>query len=236
MRAICAGQGEIGKAVKEVFGEYHDIFPYDTKGGYDLPKGHYDILLVCFPWQENFVEIVNAYRNLHHIKATIIFSTVPIGTTRQIPDAVHAPIEGVHPKLAESVDKWNFTVGGINEIAEMFFLYAKKSTTVAKYPEATEIAKLASTTLYGVNIEFARYINEICKKNNVPYDVINGYNECYNALYEDLGMPQYSRYILKPPEGKKGGHCINNNSKILQSQYPSVFNEIVLSDEVTNNE
>ena len=90
-KCILSGMGEIGSAVKEVFGEYHDIYPYDTKGGYDLPKGHFDILLVCFPWQENFVEIVNAYRNLHHIKATIIFSTVPIGTTRQIPDAVHCP-------------------------------------------------------------------------------------------------------------------------------------------------
>ena len=236
MKCILAGMGEIGKAVKEVFGGYHDIYPYDTKGGYDLPKGHYDILLVCFPWQENFIDIVNAYRNLHHIKATIIFSTVPIGTTRQIPNAVHCPVEGVHPKLAESMRKWHFILGGNNEIVNQFFWDTGKYIAISESPESTEIAKLASTTLYGVNIEFARYINEICKQNNVPYGAINFYNECYNLLYKDMNMPQYSRYILTPPEGKKGGHCVNNNSKILQSQYPNVFNEIVLSDEVAEHE
>jgi len=227
--------GEIGSAVKEVFGEYHDIYPYDTKGGYDLPKGHFDILLVCFPWQENFVEIVNAYRNLHHIKATIIFSTVPIGTTRQIPDAVHCPVEGVHPKLADSMKKWQFTIGGMGDIQYKFFCEANIYPVQVPTPEHTEIAKLASTTLYGVNIEFARYINEICKKNNVPYEYINFYNAAYNKLYFDMRMPQYSRYILTPPEGRKGGHCVNNNSKILQKQYPHKFNEIVLSDEEVQN-
>jgi hypothetical protein len=229
-KCLLAGYGEIGKAIHEVFGKHHDITVYDTNGEYPQPQGEFDILLVCIPWQDNFIDIVHGYINLHSIKATVIFSTVPIGTTRKIQNAVHAPIEGKHPKLAESMNNWVWSVGGGNTYAEYFFDKAKKGYVLCGSPETTEIAKLASTTLYGVNIEFARYVNEICKENKVDYNYINRYNIFYNELYQRLNMPGYSRYILTPPEGKKGGHCVNNNAKILESQYPSIFNQIVLSD------
>jgi hypothetical protein len=222
MKALLIGCGEIGKGVYEVFKEYHDITPYDTNGQYKRPKGDYKILLVCIPWQENFVDIVNGYINLHHITSTIIFSTVPIGTTRKISNAVHAPIEGKHPRLKESIENWDFMIGGENKTAWRFF------TTAGIYPmevtpECTEIAKLQSTALYGLNIEFARYVNEVCKQNNVNYEHIKMYNIAYNALYKALGMQQFQRYILDPPEGNIGGHCVVPNAKMLDLQYPSVL-------------
>lgn len=236
MRAICAGQGEIGKAVKEVFGEYHDIFPYDTKGGYDLPKGHFDILLVCFPWQENFVDIVKAYINLHHIKATIIFSTVPIGTTRQIPNAVHSPIEGRHENLAKSILLMRRFVGGFDATVYDFFL---ATTIIPKYldkPEFTEFIKLRSTSRYGVNIEFSRYEKEVCKNIGMDYRYIWDFDEEYNSLYRQLGEPRFARYILTPPTGNIGGHCVVPNAKLLDAQYPSIFLKEIYRDKEETHE
>lgn len=230
MKALLIGYGEIGQAIKEVFGKYHDIMVYDVNGEFPQPEGEFDILLVCIPWQENFIDIVHGYINLHRINTTIIFSTVPIGTTRKIQGAVHAPVEGRHPNLAESISKWQFMLGGTNFDAVAFFMYALKVPLCFPEPEITETAKLASTTLYGINLEFARYINEICKANGFDYEWINDYNRYYNQLYQSLGMPQFSRYLLNPPEGNLGGHCIVNNSKILESQYPSIFNKEIIKE------
>jgi UDP-glucose 6-dehydrogenase len=232
MRTLILGMGEIGKAVYEIFSKYHDITPFDVDYnlGYEQPEGKFEILLVCIPYQDKFVDIVNEYINEYNIKATSIFSTVPIGTTRKIENAVHTPVEGKHPKLAESMSKWQFTIGGLNELVYKFFCQANIFPVIMETPEYTEIAKLASTALYGVTLEFARYINEICKDNNIPYEYINFYNSAYNKLYYDLYMPQFSRSLLKPPIGNLGGHCITNNSKILENQYPSVFNQIIISD------
>jgi hypothetical protein len=232
---LLAGMGEIGKGVYEVFSPYHDITCYDIQGEFEMPWRKYDILLVCFPWQENFINIVHAYITMHHIKSTIIFSTVPVGTTRKIQNAVHVPVEGRHPHLAESIRIWEWMMGGYNERAFKFFLKAGITPTHSDKPETTEIAKLASTTLYGVTLEFARYINDICKKNNVSYSVINAYNRRYNNLYNRLEYGKFGRSILTPPTGNIGGHCVVNNSKILQSQYPSIFNELILSDKEGKN-
>ncbi|MFA4834912.1 MAG: hypothetical protein WC749_02405 [Dehalococcoidia bacterium] len=233
INAILIGYGEIGKSVFEVFSETHEITVYD-KTFKEKPDGTYTVLLVCIPYSENFVEIVNAYREEYGVKDTIIFSTVAIGTTRQIPDAVHSPVEGRHPKLAESIRLMPRWVGGFNKTVGEFFKQAGFEPVYVT-PETTEFLKLQSTSNFGLMIEYARYVKSVCGELCINYRYVKQFNLDYNILYKKLGLPKYQRYILDPPEGNTGGHCIVPNARILDEQYPSLFlKEIYRDKEATS--
>jgi hypothetical protein len=223
MKVLLIGYGEVGQGIYKVFSKCHDITPYDVMGDFDQPEGQFYILLVCMPWQDNFVDIVNGYINLHQIKATIVFSTVPIGTTGKIQNAVHCPIEGRHPDLAKSIENWQVFMGGWNEIAYKFFKDSGRAAAICDTPEHTEALKLLSTSFYGLIIEYTRYANEICKNLGMNYNDVFVFNYAYNQLYLKLGTSRFLRPLLDPPQGNIGGHCIVPNAKMLDAQYPSVF-------------
>ncbi len=220
--ALLVGYGQIGKSIHEVFGEAHDITVYD-KTFSEKPDGDYTVLLIAIPYGNNFIDTVNAYREQYKVKATIIFSTVAIGTTRKIPNAVHSPVEGRHPKLAESIRLMPRWVGGYGKLVDEFFT-AAGFKPVYVTSETTEFLKLQSTAMYGLNIEFARYVKSVCDELGINYAHVKNFNLDYNGLYRKLGMGgKYQRYILDPPEGMIKGHCIVPNSKMLDAQFPSVF-------------
>jgi hypothetical protein len=217
--ALLVGYGEIGKALHEYLKNRLVIDIQDEDKGHDVmnPRESYDYLLVCIPYNGSFVNAVTQYIELAVPECIIIFSTVPIGTTKIWDDAVHIPIEGLHPNLLESIRKWKFMVGynkkkAMNIALEL--LYAHKCTTIFN-SDNTEAYKLLSTTLYGLNIEFARMANDICEMKGLKFDGWNEYNKNYNTLYTALGFPEYTRYILYPPKGKIGGHCVLPNAEIL---------------------
>jgi hypothetical protein len=223
MKTILAGYGEVGRAVCEVFGDIHDIAVHDPAYGLEIRRGKYDILLVAIPYNSNFVDVVTEYTERYQVEATIIFSTVAIGTTRRIPNAVHSPVEGKHPRLAESIRLMPRWVGGYHEVTAQFFREAGFVPRYCAEPEFTEFLKLRSTSKYGVNIEWTRYEKSVCDNLGMEFDLVREFDRDYNALYLALGYPEYQRYILYPPEGPINGHCIRPNAEILDAQYPSVF-------------
>ena len=216
MKALLIGYGEIGKAVHKVFSGQHDIEVYDSAFNVDTPTGEYDVLLVAIPYTPSFVEIVQGYKAKH----IIVFSTVPIGTCSQI-GACHCPVEGKHPYLAESMrkttTKW---LGGHDDICTEFVQSAGFYVQHLDKPEYTEFLKLRSTTLYGLNIEFARYSKSVCDDLGLDYEHVKSWDTWVDNLYHDLGMPWFRRYLLDPPKGTKGGHCVTPNALLLNEQYP----------------
>lgn len=230
MRALLVGYGEIGRALYEVLSPYHDITVYDPQYTQREPEGSFDVLLVAIPYSDEFTDVVNGYRKRYGIETTIIFSTVAIGTTRKIPGAVHSPVEGKHPLLATSLKIMPRWVGGAKPVAVDFLRRAQFDLKVREKPETTELLKLQSTSLYGVNIEFARQTKEVCDANGVDFADVQDFNRDYNELYRNLRFPQFQRYILDPPEGNIGGHCIVPNAEILDAQYPSVFLKEIYRD------
>jgi hypothetical protein len=229
VKALLIGYGQIGRSVYEVFSESHAIDIYDIVFK-EKPEGEFDILLVAIPYGDKFVETVNQYRSDYAVKATIVFSTVAIGTTRQILGAVHSPVEGKHPKLADSMRIMPRWVGGLSRPAERFFKEAGFMLKWCPKPEITEFLKLQSTSKYGVAIEFTRYIKAACDSLGMDFEYIREFDRDYNDLYRELGLPQYSRYILHPPEGNIKGHCVRENSIILDAQYPSDFLKEIYRD------
>jgi len=229
MKAVLIGCGEIGRAVKEVFEVNNEIEVCEINR---KPKGEFEIMLVAIPYSDDFIKIVTDYQEEYKVKGTIIFSTVPIGTTAQIPGAVHSPVEGKHPNLASSIRKMPRWVGGCNETARDFIFTTFDSMVALKSSDWTEFLKLRSTSKYGVNIQFARYEKSVCDALAMEFDLVKDFDKDYNELYDAMGMPQFKRYILDAPEGAIGGHCVVPNAKLLDAQYPSeLLKEIYKGDE-----
>ena len=224
--AILVGYGEIGKAVKEVFKSTIDIHVYDYPIYEQVEYlDSYDLMFVAFPYDDDFIDQVKGYQERFNPKGTIIFSTVQIGTTDQIEHAVHSPIEGKHPNLAESIRLAPRWVGGEsghwNAFIADFFINCGLDVHFVLNAKTTEFLKLSSTSLYGVNIEFARYRKVVCDELGIDYRLVKEFDQDYNELYKMLGLEQYQRYILDPPEGPIGGHCVTENSVILNKFFPS---------------
>ena len=228
-KCILIGYGQIGKAVYGVFSKYHNILIHDPfiSKKYVVKKGiKADILLVTIPYTDNFITQIKKYqKQFRNIKSTIIFATVAIGTCKKL-NATHSPIEGKHPNLIKSLRIGKRWIGGATEKTLKFFIDAKyKRKDISLFPEAswTEFLKLRSTSLYGLNIEFARYSKIVADKLKISFNAIQEFDKDYNTLYKKLKMPQFSRYILTSPKGNTGGHCIVPNAKILDKQFPSIF-------------
>lgn len=225
LKALLLGYGEIGKGMYEILSKVHTIQIHDPGKGIlktdDYGSG--GILLVAFPWSDDFVDIVNFWQTYLHPKATIIFSTVPIGTCSTL-NACHFPVEAKHPHIARDVMlNDNCYLGGWDETVHRFLKDAGLRFRALMSPVYTEFLKLRSTAIYGINIEFARYSNEIAQKIGLDYQTIKEYDIAHNALTAKRGTPEHSRYILDAPEGNIGGHCVVPNAKILDEQYPSVL-------------
>ena len=218
---IMIGYGEIGKAIYEVFSPYYEINIIAEKGN-PLPNKAYDIMLVTIPYTRSFVRSINEYKKHFIPRTTIIFSTVQIGTCSKI-GAVHSPIEGKHPHLAKSILTMARWIGGNDPLAIRFFRVINFKLKVVEKPEITESLKLTSTSLYGLNIEFARYRKKIADKLGFDFKYFIEFDKDYNDLYNRLDMPEYSRYLLTPPVGKIGGHCVVPNADILSKKFPNIL-------------
>lgn len=240
MNQLIVGFGEIGRAVKEAI--CPDAETYDIADDLapsqlsQLPSLHdLDILHVCIPYSGNFTEDVKDYIKVLNPKHIIVYSTVLIGTCRSIDQrVVHSPIEGVHPHLAESIKESRRWIG-FNDGAEgKFFVeyFDEKGFKVCfiTSTETAELVKLRSTAKYGINIAWAQYETELCERFGVPYDQVMAFDQDYNDTYKnnlDVG-----RYILYPPNGKIGGHCVVPNAKLLNEQYPSELLDKIIEMEV----
>jgi len=226
MKAVLIGYGEVGKGLHEVLAPYHKIDIQDPPAGYGV-KGKYEIMLVAIPYSDQFVCQIKAYQLKYKPVCTIIFSTVPIGTSTVL-GAVHSPIEGNHPDLANSIRAHTRWIGGRSSRATSFLLEAMLKLKVVNSPEFTEFMKLRSLALYAVNIEFSRYTKGISDGMCLDYSHIHSYDRDYNDLNQTIKKPQFSRYILYPPKGRIGGHCVLPGVKMLQEQFPDIFLETVL--------
>ena len=225
---ILIGYGEVGKGIYEAFKDHHDIDIHDPLQNRHAGVGlDYELMLVAIPYNEDFVDTIKTYQQVFYPKHTIIFSTVPIGTSRKL-GASHSPIEGRHDKMGEYLRTGRHWLGGVNQEAVSFFIKAGLSVMACKTPEETEFLKLRSTTIYGINIEFARYCEKVGKELEIPAGTFEVYDMDYNLLNVRLGCFKYVRYVLQSPKGKIGGHCVLPNAEILQEQYPHPFIQAVL--------
>lgn len=226
MRSLIIGLGEIGTAI-------HGIFP--SAQTLDLtPKtvqGPIDVLHICFPYSEDFVSQVKDYQQIYKPNHTIIYSTVAIGTTYKC-RAVHSPVEGRHPDLEFSIRRMTRWLGGGSEEERIFFkkLFKEQGidSRLIEKSKYTEALKLLSTSEYGINLVFADYKAQIAKVIGMEYALTKEWNNDYNQLYKDLGEDyRFQKFVLDPPRGVIGGHCIIPNAKLLNEFYPDDILDLI---------
>jgi len=216
------GYGEIGKAIAKF---YKNPKIKDLKRDDGLKD--VEILHVCIPWSERFVEIVKKEIRKIQPKLTIIHSTVAPGTTKNIGGmTVHSPVRGIHPHLYEGIKIFVKYIGADNRKAgEMVKRHLEDlglKTKIFMPSLTTELGKLLDTTYYGLCVAWHGEMAKMCTKFGVNFDeAVTDFNTTYNQGYTTLGKKNVVRPVLYPPRSGIGGHCIYPNAEILNSYFRS---------------
>jgi hypothetical protein len=204
------GAGQVGKAIYEVLRDNFDTILHDVGATPELV----DVIHICFPWSSPaFINDVKKAQRTYRPALTIIHSTVPVGTSR-ILKAVHSPVTGKHPNLAESIYVFTKFFGGVraSEAATIFGICGVR-TEIAPSSEATEAGKLWQTLQYGWLIALQKEAYSEFEHPEFVYDRMNAaYNEGYAALGEPYRLP-----IMQNVAGKIGGHCVIPNTELTDS-------------------
>tara|TARA_R100000005_G_C5002017_1_gene209445 strand:- start:1165 stop:1884 length:720 start_codon:yes stop_codon:yes gene_type:complete len=225
------GLGEIGSSLYEVY-KSKGITP-QTRDVDGSITGDIDILDICIPGQlPDFVDVVNNYVEQYNAKIVIIHSTVPVGTTEKIKNAVHSPVRGVHPNLKQGIETFYKFIGH-NDYSlgeQVAKHYTSLGINYSLWPDSksTELAKLLSTTYYGLCIAWHGEMNKMCEKYGVGFDTIDEWTETYNEGYKDLDMPHVVRpQLYAPGKGGIGGHCVISNVDILSKDNDSLALDLI---------
>lgn len=227
---LVIGMGQIGSAVSQVLADGgYEVLTMDVNSESITRK--IDVMNICFGYSDSFIKDVRSYQRKFKPKVTIIYSSVPVGTTKRIKHAVHSPIEGKHPRLTGSVRMGLRWIGYNNDEDKHLAQKVWRPITVCEtVPNSdwTEFLKLASTSKYGINIVWAEYMDKVSKDLGMPYDYVKDWDQSYNDLYSRLKMKGNRKYVLDAPRGEIGGHCVVPNAKLLNEDYPNqmLFNII----------
>lgn len=233
MNHLLLGNGQIGKAVQSLLKPDH-VYIVDKKYAAPIIDGDIEILHVCIPYSETFIEDVEKCLDKYKPGHTVVYSTVPIGTCEKIADwVVHSPIEGRHPNLAESVKIMERWIGCFDDMErdyfEEFFQVKGLDTVVLGESKYTEALKLLSTAEYGVNLVFADYKAKVVADLGLGYNYVMDWNDEYNRLYKKIDKTKsFQKFVLRAPDGFIGGHCVVPNAEILNEQYPNEALEAII--------
>jgi UDP-N-acetyl-D-mannosaminuronate dehydrogenase len=219
MKTLIVGMGEIGTALYDVLVKYYLIETIDDKTDENKTE-NVDIMHIAFPYSNKFEEEVSKYQQIYNPQYTVIHSTVPVGVSRKL-NAIHSPVRGKHPYLRKSLLTFEKMIGGENadEVADYFRRVGMRVLLFRKQ-ESTELAKLLDTLYYGVCIEYAKEVEKLCEKYNVPFsEVYVLANKTYNEGYTKMNNPEYVRPVLQPLQKRIGGHCVVENTHLLKSNF-----------------
>jgi UDP-N-acetyl-D-mannosaminuronate dehydrogenase len=234
------GYGEVGSAMAKFYNnpKIKDLDRDDGLMGVE-------VLHVCLPWLDNFVEIIKKEIEEIKPKLIIIHTTTPPGITKKIADltgalVVHSPIRGMHPDLHPSIKTFVKYIGTDNEeagrLAREHLESLGMKTKVFQPSATTELGKLLSTSYYGVCIAWHGEMKRMCDELGIDFDkAVTDFTKTYNEGYTKLGKKNVMRPVLYPPKGGIGGHCITPNAEILEGCKPGKFIEIILKYKPENN-
>lgn len=227
------GYGEVGQAVAKF---YKNPLVKDLKRDDGIARA--DILNVCIPWSDKFIDIVeNEIKNIKP-KLTIVHSTVAPGTTKKLSQkfngmVVHSPVRGVHPNLYKGIKTFVKYIGSDNEkagrLAEKHLRSLGIKTKLFMPSATTELGKILDTTYYGVVIAWHGEMKKICDMFDVDFEkAVADFNKTYNLGYTKLGMDNVVRPVLLPPKDIIGGHCVIPNAEILNKYFNSLAIDLIL--------
>jgi len=236
MKIGILGIGEIGKALHSLY-EKHGIQSIKKDVNTKVDFNNLTVLNICIPYSKKFENIVINQIIESSAKLTIIHSTIPIGTTRNIKSIlshhiVHSPVIGSHPFLKESLETFTKFIGSPDpkaiKLTKDHYDKIKIDYQIFDSFESTEAAKLLCTSYYGICIAWHDYMKSVCEQNSLDFSIIKDWNMAYNDGYAKLNYSKYNRPILDPPKNKIGGHCVIPNAELLNTTNPSKLLQEIL--------
>lgn len=220
--AVVIGLGEVGGPLFELAKRADcEVIGVDIDPSALPTNTTIDVMHVCFPFGEDFVDEVTRYSTLLQPALTIVDSTVAVGTTRAIHSRtglpiVYSPVRGKHVRMLEELTTYRKYVGGIDAqataAAVAHFESLGMPTEVVSTPETAELAKLTETTYFGLLIAWAQEVERYCDVTGVDYDEVV-------SFYEEISFLPPVKYF----PGVIGGHCVMSNVEILSRFVDSDF-------------
>ena len=249
MSDLLIGFGEVGQALHQVLGERREFYIVDPAKGYQPEAGDSTEVQwahVAIPYTDAFRPVVIEMIRKWKPEVTVLHSTLPVGTTRQLDKdqdyqtrLVYSPVRGRHPNLARYLrdfPKWYSTdySGEMDERVTAYFAAAGIQTRKAPSYEWLEWAKLVETFTYGYNLvlwqELERQVTKIPGNKHANLTALKNWLHEKKRMYDgDLGYVPI--YDLVP--GPIGGHCVTSNWDLLEPMMdPDLYKFLVKSNEM----
>lgn len=228
MKSLVIGAGEVGKAIYNIIKVHHGAQIRDIK---DLKVDGVEVLHICYPDHDGFVNTTLRYVAQYRPKLTIIHSSVKVGTTEKIGGAiVYSPVRGRHPNLENEIKIYEKFVSGLEEKdVELAFQYFRDCglVVVRDYdPRGMELFKLLSNIHMGLEVAWRQEVERILDRFSVDPDAYESWERTYADGYLKLGQSQLIRSRMRPDP--IGGHCIIPCTEILSGQFPSKAFDFIL--------
>lgn len=222
---VVAGLGEVGRPLFRVLSGAFDCTGIDIEPvEIETPCS---VLHICFPYQiGGFVGVTADYIRSIRPALTIIHTSVPPGTTRQVQDAVpnyliaYSPVRGKHARMQDDMLRYKKFVAAPRQEALGAALdhlsTAGFHVSTLSSPELAELAKLLETTYLGVLIAWTQEMERMAAQYGGTFNDVN-------SLVEEVAyLPSH----IYP--GVIGGHCVLPNIDLLRARIDSKFLDLVV--------
>ncbi len=235
MYDLVIGKGEVGSAVgANIKKSGRKIIYHDPDKKIIAKKQKIDTLNICFPYSNQFVDIVKKAIDNYEPNLTIIHSTVRVGTTRKIGDVAYSFVRGRHPDITEQIVIYCKHVGALNKKTLNSAIKYLKLVGFAKIqkhkdPETVEFGKLYDTTYFGVVVAWAKSAKHMADFYGIDWNDIKKIDQSYNVGVIETKQPHFVRPILEPMPGPIGGHCVVPNAKILQLDFKDLLLDAIIN-------
>ena len=208
---LLIGNGQVGSALAGLISRHHNLTVMDAEAT-SAKGGMFDVMHICFPYTDKFVDLVCGYITKFNPTLTLIESTVIPETTKQIfarnptREICHSPVRGCHSSLPWGVKTYTKFVGpctlkaGLN--AERYYRNMNLKTRLCKSSTETELAKLLNLSYYASQIAFFQELERKVKHYGACLDDVND----FIGTTTDDSNGTVVRPILK--SGYIGGTCV----------------------------
>lgn len=213
-----AGLGEVGRPLLHILAGKYDCAGIDIEPvEFDAPCS---VLHICYPFQiGNFIAVTVDYIRKLRPDLTILHSSVPPGTTREIQSLVpncfvaYSPVRGKHPRMeADLMQYRKFVAAPYSSslaAAREHLTGAGFRVAVMPSPELTELIKLLETTYLGVLIAWSQEMERLAAKYGGSIGDVNSLTEEMDALPSHI-VPDATAVNCVLPDVKLLRKCVKS--------------------------
>lgn len=228
MKSLIIGAGQVGSSLHRIVSKAHESFIRDL---HPLDIKDVEILHICYPDSDSFVDITKGYIEEYKPRLTIINSSVAVGKTEACgPHVVNSPVRGRHPNLDTEMLFYPKFIGSNNiddaERAATYFEDCGWETVICDH-KTTEFLKLISNVHMGLEVAWRQEVERMMESFGVDKDAYQAWEKSYNEGYRKSGHLNLVRPLMQP--APIGGHCILPCTQILLAQFESEALRFILN-------